>query len=75
MRSRRSRSPVNSALPFTLSLKLTTIAVSTSSSLYTKFRTASWRKRMLSFMLPLVSRTRTTVSGTRSASSLEASRK
>ena len=70
-------SPVNSALPLTLSLKLTTSAVSTSSSLYTKFSTASWRKWMLSFMLPLVSRTSTMDRGTRSEGSpwLEASRK
>ena len=74
--SRRSTSPVNSALPLMLSLNWTTSAVSTSSSLRTKLMAASCRKRMLRAMLPLASSTSTTESGIFSApASAEASRK
>ena len=74
--SRRSLSPVNSALPLMLSLNWTTSAVSTSSSLCTKLMAASCRKRMLRAMLPEESSTSTTESGMRSPGwSAEASRK
>ena len=68
-------SPVNSMLPLTLSLKETTSAESTSSSLPTKLTAASCRKCMLCRMLPLQSSTSTTESGMRSPPAPEASRK
>ena len=62
-------------VPFTLSLKLTTIALSVSSSLKRKLEAASCRKRMWGTMLPEVSRTRATERGMRSPSPSEASLK
>ena len=65
----------NSVLPFTLSLKLTTMALSASSSLSRKLLAASCRKRMFGTMLPEVSSTRTTDSGMCSSPCPEASLK